>query len=81
MEGAKQTKNLTEITIAPTATHFRTTAQVRPLKKRIISMNKRLEGQKFREEHAKKSSFTGHPNYDWGLQYRIFPEGNVYKIQ
>ena len=73
----KQIQNLTEITITPTATHFRPTVQVRPLQPRIISMNKRLERQKFLEEHAQNSSFRGHPNYDRGLQYRILPEENV----
>ena len=77
----KQIQNLTEITTAPSATHLRPTAKVRLLQPRITSMNKRLERQKFLEEHAQKSSLRGHPNYDWGLQYRILPEGNVYKIQ
>ena len=41
-KGEKQIQNLTEITIAPTATHFRPTAQIRTLQPRMISMNKRL---------------------------------------
>ena len=44
-------------------------------------MNQRLERQKFSEEKTRSTQFRGQPNYDWGLQYRILPEGNVYKIQ
>ena len=41
-KGEKQIQNLTEITIAPSATHLRPTAKVRPLQPRITSMNKQL---------------------------------------
>ena len=44
-------------------------------------MSQRLERQKFNEERTRNRQFRGHPNFDWGLQYRILPEGNIYKIQ
>ena len=44
-------------------------------------MNQHLERQKLGEEKARSRQFRVHPNYGWGLQYRILPEGNVYKVQ
>ena len=38
----------------------------------------RLERQKFSEEKKRSRQFRGHPNFDWGLQYRILTEGNIY---
>ena len=73
--------DLTEVTIAPTATHLKPTATICPIQPRILSMSQRLERQKFNEERTRNRQFRGHPNFDWGLQYRVLPEGNIYKIQ
>ena len=71
---------MTEVTIAPTATHLKPTAKVCPIQTRILTMSQRLERQEFSEERTRSRQFRGHPNFDWGLQYRILPEGNIYKI-
>ena len=73
--------DMTEVKIAPTATHLKPTAKVCPIQPRILTMSQRLERQKFNEERTRNRQFRGHPNFDWGLQYRILPEGNIYKIQ
>ena len=73
--------DMTEVTIAPTATHLKPTAKVCHIQPRILTMSQRLERQKFSEERTRSRQFRGHPNFDWGLQYRILPEGNIYKIQ
>ena len=73
--------DLTEVTIAPTATHLKPTATICPIQPRILSMSQRLQRQKFNEERTRNRQFRGHPNFDWGLQYRVLPEGNIYKIQ
>ena len=72
---------MTEVTVAPTETYLGPTAKVCPIQPRILNMNQRLERQKFSEEKTRSRQFRGHPNFDWGLQYRILPEGNIYKIQ
>ena len=73
--------DMTEVAIAPTATHLKPTATICPIQPRILSMSQRLERQKFNEERTRNRQFRGHPNFDWGLQYRVLPEGNIYKIQ
>ena len=79
---AKRIENFAEITIAPTSTHLaEQTASIQPIQPRTLTMNKRLERQKFSEEKTRSTQFRGHPNYDCGLQYMILPEGNVYKGQ
>ena len=72
---------MTEVTIAPTATHLKPTAKVCPIQPRILTMSQRLERQKFSEERTGSRQFRGHPDFDWGLQYRVLPEGNIYRIQ
>ena len=70
--------DMTEVTNASTATHVEPTAKLCPIQPRILAMSQRLERQIFSEEKTRSSQFRGHPNFDWGLQYRILPEGNIY---
>ena len=73
--------DMTDVTIAPTATHLKPTAKVCPIQPRILIMSQRLERQKFNEERTRSRQFREHSNFDWSLQYIISPKGNIYKIQ
>ena len=66
-----------EVTIAPTETYLRPTAKVCPIQPRFLTMNQRLERQKFSEEKTRSRQFRGQPNFEWGQQYRILPEGSI----
>lgn len=75
-EGGKQLQNLIQSTSAPTATE----KKLAIIKPRILTMKQRVEKQRHIEEEARKLKFRGDPCFDWGLQYRLLPEGNLYKI-
>ena len=75
-EGGKQIQNLIQSTSAPTATE----KKLAIIKPRILTMRQRVEKQRYVEEEARKLKFRGDPCFDWGLQYRLLPEGNLYKI-
>ena len=53
--------NMTELTIAPTETHLRPIAKVCPIQTRILTMNQRLERQKFSEEKQEADNSEGTP--------------------